>query len=144
MNFDKINEEWSKDAVIGDDFGEESRKIPKLQGKYMELAKELWTRNRITEVKLKELTRDKTEYYSGQMDVAELKERGWPVLHKRIMKADVPTYVETDPDIIKLTLRLGEIKDAIKYIDTVMQSLKDRNYQISNSIKWKMHMDGAR
>lgn len=142
MNINDINELWAVDAIITDDVFEEEKKIPKLHQKYYKIMIEEGLRLRNEKNKLTELSRDKTEYYGGQMDAAELRERGWQPLGLKILRADVPMYVESDKDIIAQSLTVGIADMKVKYLEDILKMIHSRNFVLKGMIDWARFSSG--
>lgn len=133
MTIDEINKEWAKDSVIdGTRLFYEQQRVSLLHSKYYALMMQASAKLAVQRVKLATIKRDKTEYYSGQMDPAEIKSRGWEPMNKRILKTDVETYVETDPDVVEMSLKVGLAHDKYKYLESI---LKDISYNLSKSVR---------
>ena len=63
------------------------------------------------------MKKQKWEYYSGKAEKpSELK----------ILRQDIPTYVEADTDLIKLTCKVDYRKTCVGYLEHVVKHLKNR------------------
>lgn len=131
MTLEEITENWNKDGHIDmTNLSRESANIPFLHNKYYTvLIKE--------NLKLKRLHADhkrligiKTDYYRGDMDPEELKERGWKPFALRIVKSEVQTYLERDEDVINSTLKIGYTSEICSYLESILKMIHNRNYQL--------------
>ena len=88
------------------------------------------------------LKRDKIEYYSGKMCEEDLLERGWVALDMRILKSDVPRYVEGDKDIVRHLIQISEQNEKVQLLVSILDSIKWRSQQIKNAIDWRKFLGG--
>ena len=140
---ENIYEMWSEDSSIDTlALDEESLKIPVLHSKYVRML----TDERRQLNKMKEthniLKRDKIEYYSGKMCEEDLEERGWVALDMRILKSDVPRYVEGDRDIVHHLIQISEQNEKVQLLVSILDTIKWRSQQIKNAIDWRKFLGG--
>jgi hypothetical protein len=135
MKFEEIFEEWKKDSEIDQtDLGAESLKIPKLHHKYyMILVAEKATLRKL-EYQYKQLKLAKYEFYS-QGHTEETKKLGWQLPPRGIiLKADIPLYLESDQDVVDLSLKIGMQQEKVDFLESIIKSFQTRGYLIKNSI----------
>jgi hypothetical protein len=144
MKLEDIVAEWEKDSDIDKtELGDESLRIPKLHNKYFQI----FTRERLIlrkhESEMKKLKLEKFEFYS-QGPSKESQEKGW-VFPARgmILKGDMPTYMEADPDIIELSLKIGLQQEKVEFLDSIIKSFRDRGFLIKNAIEWNKFTMGG-
>jgi precorrin-6B methylase 2 len=89
------------------------------------------------------LERDKYEYYSGKMCEEDLEERNWKPLTLKILKGDVPKYVEGDPDIIQNLVMIGDQREKVGLLNSIITTVNNRSFVITNAIKWKQFTNGV-
>lgn len=142
-SIEEINELWAKDAVITDDMFEENRKIPRLHQKYFHMLVSEGLRLKAEKAKLTELTKDKTEYFRGQMDIAEIRQRGWPPLGMKVLKEDVIIHIESDKDVIEQSLKVGLIDTKVKYLEDIIRQIHSRNFILKAMMDWKKFEAGV-
>lgn len=144
MKLEEIQNLWSEDCNIEDDMlDEEALKIPRLHQKYYKI----YTTERLL---LKKLQADlkifqqlKHEYYSGEMAQEDLVERGWEPFYKKVLKADITRYVDSDKEIIERTLKIAHQQEKVDFCDNIIRSLRDRGFLIKNAIDWRRFTNGA-
>lgn len=143
MEIDDIHDLWNVDSKIDDlELDQESLKIPQLHSKYMRIITE---ENSILGKMMyahKMLERDKFEYYTGKMCDEDLKERGWEPLNLKIMKNDVPRYIEGDKDIIRGLMKISDYREKVALLKSIIDSINSRSFIITNAIKWKKFISG--
>ena len=143
MEIDEIHDLWSVDCKIDDlELDQESLKIPQLHSKYMRIITE---ENSILSKLMyahKMMERDKFEYYTGKMCNEDLQERGWEPLNLKIMKNDVPRYIESDKEIIRHLMKISDYREKVGLLKTIIDSVNSRSFIITNAIKWKKFISG--
>lgn len=144
MTLEELITSWEQDGKIDmTNLSRESSQIPFLHNKYYSiLARE--------NLKLKKLHADhkvlvgiKTDYYRGDMDPEELKERGWKPFPLRVVKSEVQTYVERDQDIINSSLKIGYVSEVCGYLESIVKMINNRNFHIKNIIDYEKFRNGV-
>lgn len=144
MKIEDIYDSWKEDSNIDrTELGEESLKIPQLHNKYLKLLSSERLILLKLESQLKSLKKDKFEFYT-QGPTKETNEKGWELPARgMILKADIPMYMESDQDIIDLTLKIGYQKEKIDVLYDIIKSINNRGYNIRAAIDWhKFTMGG--
>tara|TARA_B110000211_G_scaffold71433_1_gene82783 strand:- start:3977 stop:4432 length:456 start_codon:yes stop_codon:yes gene_type:complete len=141
---DDIYELWGEDSKIDSlALDEESLKIPVLHSRYVRiLSDERRHLNKMRETH-NILKKDKLEYYSGKMCQEDLEERGWAPLSVRILKSDVPKYVEGDKDIVRQLIQVSEQNEKVLLLVSILGTIQWRGQQIKNAIDWRKFLSGA-
>jgi hypothetical protein len=135
MQIDDYEKMWSEDCQIDmTNLLGESAKIPVLHSKYYKLYHRAAMKATKLRYDLKELERLKTEYYNGSISEEDLKKHGWKPNSLRIMKAELPRYIESDKDIIELCLRIDYASSIAKFLEDVLKQIHQRNFIIKNEI----------
>ena len=120
----------------------ESLKIPSLPNKYLKIysTENLQLKKMVHE--LKELERNKFEYYSGKLSEEELSDFGWEQFDHKLLKQDIPRYLESDADIINLLLKIDYQKEKVEAVKSIMSNINGRSFNIGNAIKWQQFLNG--
>jgi hypothetical protein len=144
MQLDEIFELWAEDSNIDTArISEEAIKIPKLHHKYYKI----FSQERLTlkkyETDFKKLHQLKFEYFLGTLSQETLKENGWAPNPRSILKGDIPLYIESDQDIINLTLKIGLQKEKVSVLESVIKNISERGYMIKNYIEWQKFTNGT-
>ena len=144
MDIEDINKMWSEDCKINDaDISGEARRIPVMHNKYyMEYVKSGLKVKKL-KADLTELEKAKMEYYSGSMDELELKQRGWKPNPLKILRQDIGKYVESDKDIIALSLKIEYHLSMANYLEDIIKQINNRNFLLSNIINWEKFRSGG-
>lgn len=144
MRLEDVQEMWERDACIDrSELGEESLRVPQLHSKYYKIYSTERSVLRKWEGEYKILYKNKYEYYNGTLSEEELKANGWEPFALRILKTDIPTYIESDPGIIKAKNMIGNQQDKVEFIESIIKSLPARGYQINAAITWEKFKVGA-
>lgn len=144
MKLEDIYTMWSEDGKIDEtNISRESANIPKLHNKYFQLYVNEGLRLKKLRADYKKLCKLKTEYYKGELDIEELKEYGWSPQPLKILRQDIPIYLESDDDIINLTLKIGLQEAIVEYLESIIRQINNRNFYLKNIIDWERFRTGA-
>lgn len=144
MKIDEIYTLWEKDSTIDrTELGEESLKIPQLHHKYFKIFSQERMVQRALENDYKELLRAKHEYYQGILSEEDLSERGWEPQQLKILRADLPLYLDADKDLQSIKTKIQFQQEKIDFLESVIKSLQNRGYQIKAAIEWTKFQMGA-
>ena len=137
MTLEELNEMWAKDAKIDETaLGSESLKIPQLHNKYYTLYSKEALRMRKFKADLKELEQAKFEWYTGTMAEEDIKAKGWRPNQLKILRADVNKYIESDKDVINLSLKIDYQMQLANYLEDIIKQIHSRNFIIKSAIDW--------
>lgn len=140
MTFDEIQAMWEKDSKIDPvELDIASLATPTLHAKYFKIFSEYRFKKKQAALNLKQLTRRKFEYYTGKADAEEYKENPFDL---KILKSDLQLYIDSDPEIKDLQLKIDMYDIIIEYLDGIIKMISNRSYQIKNAIQWKTYIDG--
>lgn len=133
---------WEKDSVIDQtEPSKELLKIPVYHSKYLGIL----TKHKIASKKAHfdylRMRKIKWEYFTGKLSQDELNEYGWEPF-QFALKSDINTYLEADKDLIKLLEKKVYHEEAISVIESIMQELKQRTWQLRDFISWEKFVAG--
>ena len=135
MDTNDIAALWAKDSVIDEtNLVGESKKIPQLHSKYYNLFYREVLRVKKLKAEYKELERLKREYYDGSMAEEDLREQGWKPFRLKVLRNDVDKYIQSDKDMIKLSLTIDYHTANSNYLEDIIRTLHSRNFIIKNMI----------
>ena len=141
---DDIYRMWEKDSTVDElELDRESLKIPQLHSKYIRLLTDESRQLRKMTETHKILVRDKLEYYQGKMCEEDLEERGWEPLGVRILKSDVPKYIEGDRNVVKHLIQIADQKEKVELLKSILDCIMKRSYSIGHAIEWRKFLNGA-
>lgn len=144
MNLEEVNQMWSIDCKIDEtNITQESKKIPVLHNKYYTLYVKEHLRTKKFRSELVELERAKFEWYAGTLSQEELIERGWKQNPLKILRSDINKHVESDKDIITLSLKIDYHASIEKYLEDIIKQINTRNFILKNIIEWERFRSGG-
>ncbi len=135
---------WDEDGKIDiANISNESARISSLHNKYFQL----YTVESMKLKKLKthysKLRKLKIQLYKKQLSEDELKHYGWTFPDVSILNSEIPTYVEADKDIIKMSLKIGEQECLVEYIESIVKQVSNRGFQLKTILDWERFTTGA-
>lgn len=144
MNIEEIYTEWSKDGEIDQtNVSSESANIPKLHNKYFQMYVKEGLKLKKLKADYKKFYKLKCEYYRGELDIEELKQYGWKPQALKILKGDVPTYVDADDDVVNMTLKIGLQESIVEYLESIIRQINNRGFQLKTIVDWERFRTGA-
>jgi hypothetical protein len=144
MDIETIKKMVAEDMGIDDlNLDLESLKTPQLHSKYLNILHDESLVLHKATIEQKELRRLKWEYYLGKLDQETLDEKGWQPFGLKILRTDIDVYLESDKDLLRLEARVYYLKEKVKYIESVLQSIGRRGWDIKSAIEWKKFMSGS-
>jgi hypothetical protein len=143
MNLENLKEHITKDSIVDStELGIEAIKIPQIHGKYINL---------LTDMKLL-LTKQQQEYailrlrkwkiYTGKASKEELELWKEDPFELDILKTDVDKFMDADPQLTDLKLKIALSETKVKMVEEFLKSLNNRNFVIRSAIDWQKMMNG--
>jgi hypothetical protein len=68
------------------------------------------------------------------MDEITLKEQGWKPFQLKVLRNDLDKYIQSDKDIIKLSLTIDFHTANANYLEDIIKTIHSRNFVIKNMI----------
>ena len=144
MDIETLYKEWAKDGEIDQvNISKSTADIPKLHNKYFRWYVEEGLKLKKLKAEYKILYKLKGEWYRGELDDEELKEHGWPPQRLKILRADVPSYLEADADIVKMSLKIGLQEEIVAYLESIIKHISNRNFLLKTIVDWEKFRTGA-
>ena len=135
MDTNDIAALWAQDSPIDEtNLVGESKRIPQLHSKYYNLYYREVLRVKKLKAEYKELEMEKRNYYDGSMDELTLKEKGWRPFQRKVMRQDLDKHIQSDKDIIKLSLTIDFHSANANYLEDIIKTIHSRNFVIKNMI----------
>lgn len=143
MKLEEIRKEWDKDSVIdSSDLGRESLNIPRLHNKYYKIFMEEVKILKVKETTYDQLLKLKIEYYTGRSSDQDLKENSWEPFQLRLVKSDIPPYLDADKQLIQLKLDIAFQREKTNFAESILKTLNNRGFHIKNAIDWRKFTNG--
>jgi len=144
MKIDDLYDMWDKDGTIDMiNISSESANIPKLHNKYFQMYVKEGLRLKKMKTEYKELYKLKSDYYRGDLDIEELKQYGWSPQPIKILRQDIPQYMDADSDIIQKSLKIGLQEAVVSYLESILKQINNRGYQLRALIDWERFKSGG-
>ena len=74
-------------------------------------------------------------------ELKELEQYGWEPF-QFALKSDINTYLEADKDLIKLLEKKVYHEEVVSVIESIMNELKQRTWQLRDFISWEKFIGG--
>ena len=138
MKTEELITEWEKDSEIDKtELGKESLRSPQLHSKYL---KEFYSAKSL-HAKLsndyKLMYKLKHQYYQGNLSKEELDQYGWDPQPLKILKSDIPMFIESDAELQAIQIKIKLTEDKIEIIENIIRTLNNRGYLLKNAIEWE-------
>ena len=145
MNLNDILDQWDIDCVIDENqLGESSVKAAKLHSKYLRHLIEAKSKKTKFDADYQMLRKTKFRYYRGELTRAELQTYGWePYQYAKPLKNEMDEILKGDEDLSKIQMKLDYIDTMIYALESIMNQIKARDWQIKNAITWKQFLAGS-
>lgn len=133
-------EEWKNDYKIElDDLESSIKKISESSYKYFTYYANVCKLLNKKKKDLKSLKKKKTKYYSGKGAPEEYKEK--PLLEK-ILKTEVPNYVNSDSEVIDLEEQIENLETEKTILTEIINLIKSSTFMYKNIIENRKYMEG--
>lgn len=144
MKLEEIQKLWEHDSKIDrTELGEESLRIPQLHSKYFKIYSDERMVLRALERSLSILKHKKYEYFNGTISQETLNSEGWEPNPLKILKSDIPMYIDSDADIQNIQARIDMQQEKVEFVESIIKNLPARGYQINAAISWEKFKVGA-
>jgi hypothetical protein len=144
MKLEEIREMVEKDLKLNEtELDTESMRVPQIHGKYLNLMFDERLMLKQHQANHSILKRQKWEYYAGKMSEETLKELGWKQFDLKILRQDLDRYLESDTDLIELSLKVSYQREKVTYIESIVKAISQLQWNIRNAIEWKKFIHGV-
>lgn len=126
-------DEWREDAAMLEDLNEESRRIPSLHAKWLEKFHRYKLLKNRAQYTFQKLYKEKYHYLMGRDEEC-------PDI--KIMKNEVPIYLNADEELNKAQGRLDLYDTYEKTLKEILNNINNRSFQIKNAIDWLRYSRG--
>jgi hypothetical protein len=92
--------------------------------------------------RIKELVRDKWEFYSGKMSEEKLERLGWEPFQLKVLKQDLDRYIESDTHVAREYDRIAFQEEKVDFLQATLKSITARQWDIKNAIEWRKFTNG--
>ncbi len=144
MNLQQMQDMWEADCVIDDNhLGEHAIATAKLHSKYLKLLIDI--KLKVVKIKAdsKILRKNKFRYFRGELSREELSNLGWDQWQGiKPLKSEMEEFLSGDNDLNSIEARLEYLNTMIYFLESVMNQIKSRGWDIKNAIMWKQFLAG--
>jgi len=77
------------------------------------------------------------------MSEEELQSREWEPFDLKILKQDLDKYLDGDADLILEKQKITYQEEKVSYLESVLKSINNRNWEIKNAIEWRKFLNGT-
>ena len=147
--FDNLRTDWAEDSAVdfqfknkqySTDLGQLALDIPFQHNKYLNHYTDIQQIKTSLEFEIREMVRDKREYYSGEVDAKTYAAKPFGSSIKTSEKMKV--YLESDEEIINLEAKIKYLDQMLYWLDQVMKQISNRGFQIKSAIEWEKFVNG--
>tara|TARA_Y100001970_G_scaffold293985_1_gene445365 strand:+ start:1454 stop:1882 length:429 start_codon:yes stop_codon:yes gene_type:complete len=141
MDLEQLQEQADKDLKINDtELDLESLKTPQLHNKYLKYLNKFKLLLTRSEDELKNITKDKWEYYTGKSDPAVYQAKPFNL---KILKQDVDKYINSDEEYQRAYQKVRYLETVVDFLDRTVRQISNRGFVIKNAIDWRKFTSGA-
>jgi hypothetical protein len=76
------------------------------------------------------------------MSREELATRGLEPFTLKILRQDIPLYLNSDSDIVRSRQRCFYQREKISLLEEIIKELNNRHWKIRNAIEWRRFVNG--
>jgi hypothetical protein len=144
MNLEELYSEWENDCKIDDNkLDTESIRTPNIHSKYLRVLMGYKMKLSSLKTEYNMLRQKKFRYYRGEMGKTELEENGWNQWQGvKPLKNEMNEFLEGDADLNRITIKCEYLENMIQGVESIMNQVKARDWQIRNTIEWKKFIAG--
>ena len=144
MNIEQLQEEWDKDCQIDDNYlGEQSTATPKLHSKYVKFLVGVKLKHTKLNADYNMLRKNKFRYYRGEMGREELTNLGWAQWQGvKPLKNEMDEFLTGDNELNTLKVKIEYLETMIYLLESILQQIKARDWQIKTHVEWKRFLAG--
>ena len=144
MTLDELQQMWETDCQIDDNFlGENSTATPKLHAKYVKLLVNTKLKHTKLQADYALLRKNKFRYYRGELSRDELTNLGWEQWQGvKPLKNEMDEFLQGDSELVTLKIKIDYLETMIYFLESVLQQIKARDWQIKTAVEWKKFLAG--
>jgi hypothetical protein len=144
MNLEQLMSTWEADCKIDDNhLGEASTYTPNLHSKYINHLVSFKLKLAKTKGEYNLLRKNKFRYYRGELSRQELEDLGWLQWQgTKPLKNEMEEFLQGDNELVQMEQKVEYLNTIVFFLESVMNAIKQRDWQIRNSIQWKEFLVG--
>lgn len=144
MNIEQLQEMWDADCEIDDNYlGESSTSTPKLHAKYVKLLVQIKLKHTKLAADYALLRKNKFRLYRGELSREELQTLGWSQWQGvKPLKNEMDEFLSGDTELVNMKLKIDYLETMIYLLESILQQIKARDWQIKTAVEWKKFLAG--
>jgi hypothetical protein len=145
MNLEELLAMWDQDANIDEEhLDRESVNNSKLHSKYLRHLMYFKSKHIALQTEYNLLRQKKFKYYRGEFTRDELIVEGWSQFQgTKPLKSEMEERLQGDADLNRLTMKISYVKLIIESIESIMNQIKAKDWEIKNAIAFKVFLAGG-
>jgi hypothetical protein len=145
MNLEELQNMWALDCIIDDNhLDKASVETAKLHSKYLNALISYKLKLSKLKAEYNTLRQHKFRYYRGELSRQELTDLGWDQWQGvKPLKNEMEEFLGGDKDLNTQEIKVMYLQSVVEFIESIMNQIKARDWQIRNSIEWKKFISGA-
>lgn len=135
---------WAEDSKMDEtEPGRELLKIPNLHSKYLKILTAHNLHLKVLVAQYNQKKKMKWEYYSGDLNnLEDLEKYGLEPMTKKILRADIPMYIDADEDLNNILLKRVYHQEIVDFCERVLKELHSRTFQLKTFVEWERFTGG--
>jgi hypothetical protein len=145
QTLDDLYAEWEIDGEVDKtEIGDELLKIPRLHAKYLRILSYHNSQSKELGINYSKAKKIRYEYYQGDLNNPEdLAKYGFEPMVKRVLKSDIPLYIESDPTLLAIMRRKNLHDEMVSVATSILKELNSRTYQLRSFIEYEKFINGS-
>jgi len=144
MKLEDILQAWKTDSEIDKTaLDDEALKIPKLVGKYLEMLSNERLLLRKLESDAKRLRLKKFVMYTQGLSKEDVEAGETLPAKGMILKTEASMYVDADPDVQTLALRIDYAREKVETLDQIVKVVASRNFTLKTALDFLRFTHGG-
>jgi hypothetical protein len=128
---------WQKDSEIDKtELGDEAARCSNLHAKYLRLFYNERMKLIKAKKKISKFKKIMFEYWNGTLDEDTQRKYNLRPQPLRILKSDIPMYMDSDPILSQLSEEINSQELVIEALESILKHISNRGFQIKNIIDW--------
>lgn len=141
MSLHELTSEAEKDLEIDrSQLDVEALRTPKIHNRWLKKLYQRKDKIFALELKKKILMKEKWLYYTGKASDETYVKDG--AFHLKLMKQEVPMFVEADEQIQEIDVKIHVVKQEIEFIQKTIEEINRRSFHITNALKALAFLNG--
>lgn len=141
MSLHELTSEAEKDLEIDrSQLDVEALRTPKIHNRWLKKLYQRKDKIFALELKKKILMKEKWLYYTGKASDETYVKDG--AFHLKLMKQEVPMFVEADEYIQEIDVKIHVVKQEIEFIQKTIEEINRRSFHITNALKALAFLNG--